>query len=460
LLDRFTTRAKEIGPIPLYGDHDKAQDLYSAYQKLVSKYKRQKIKILNQSPKEDELVWWNLWDSLVVQSAWKSTSRVLAALPSPMTQEVHDELQQVGGIKPYKVRDYIRSPEWLQEHGVCADHLRIQESTLPQAGHGAFANRFLSKDSVILPVPVIHIPDRSVLNMYRIIYRKEKINNHDHKSNGRKKSKVIRDIDKSVITGHQLLLNYCLGHEESTLLLSPYGPIFNTINHNQTMANVQLQWADPKRSSHKPTLLQRDVASLSDINYAGLALELVALRDIQPHEEIFLDYGTAWELAWQRHLADWKPVPGADTYVSAELLNRNQTSNTKRLLTEFEQMKHPYPENVALRFNDVDEEGSEWLDCEILNAQVNPRSGQIVYTVVVPKNDDDDDKATTTTKTNTSKNVKFRVMKNVRRENIAFVDRPYTSDMLLPNAFRHDIRIPNDLFPEAWKNRKMNTSIS
>jgi hypothetical protein len=27
----------------------------------------------------------------------------------------------------------------------------------------------------------------------------------------------------------------------------------------------------------------------------SLAMELVALRDIQPHEEIFLDYGDAWE---------------------------------------------------------------------------------------------------------------------------------------------------------------------
>jgi hypothetical protein len=426
-------------------DHEKAQDLYSAYQKLVLKYKG-----LNEVP-EEALLWWNLWDSLVVQTAWKSTSRVIAAFPSSMTQAVHDELKQVG-IKPYKTRDYIRSLEWLEEHGVCADHLRIQESTLPQAGHGAFANRFLSKDSVILPVPVIHIPDRSILNMYQIIYRKKEEDdddnsNNDSTSKGQKKSEMIRDIDKSVLAGHQLLLNYCLGHEESTLLLSPYGPIFNTINHNQTMANVRLQWADPKRSSHHPEWLQRDVASLRDIKYAGLALELVAMRDIQPHEEIFLDYGIAWELAWQRHLADWKPAPGADTYVSAEFLNRNE-----HLLTEFEQMKNPYPHNVALRFHSVDD--FEWLDCEILAAHVDPRASQIVYTVVVP--DKDEEEATTTT----IKKVKSKVIKNVRRANIAFVDRPYTSDMLLPNAFRHDIRIHNDLFPEAWKNRKMNTSIS
>jgi len=41
---------------------------------------------------------------------------------------------------------------------------------------------------------------------------------------------------------------------------------------------------------------------------------------------------------------------------------------------------------------------------------------------------------------------------DVPREAIAYYDKPYTSDMHLPTAFRHPIGIPEDMLPEAWKN--------
>jgi hypothetical protein len=33
----------------------------------------------------------------------------------------------------------------------------------------------------------------------------------------------------------------------------------------------------------------------------GLASDVVALRDIQPGEEAFIDYGSEWEEAWKTH---------------------------------------------------------------------------------------------------------------------------------------------------------------
>jgi hypothetical protein len=38
------------------------------------------------------------------------------------------------------------------------------------------------------------------------------------------------------------------------------------------------------------------------------------------------------------------------------------------------------------------------------------------------------------------------------REVFRFVDHPYTSDMFMDNAFRHDIRVPDEMFPQAWRN--------
>jgi hypothetical protein len=47
---------------------------------------------------------------------------------------------------------------------------------------------------------------------------------------------------------------------------------------------------------------------------------------------------------------------------------------------------------------------------------------------------------------------KFVEREGVPRSVISFLDKPYTTDIHLANAFRHDIRIPNDMFPIKWKN--------
>jgi hypothetical protein len=41
---------------------------------------------------------------------------------------------------------------------------------------------------------------------------------------------------------------------------------------------------------------------------------------------------------------------------------------------------------------------------------------------------------------------------NVARQSLSFVDIPYSTDMHLLRAFRHHLGIPNDIFPDAWKN--------
>lgn len=37
-------------------------------------------------------------------------------------------------------------------------------------------------------------------------------------------------------------------------------------------------------------------------------------------------------------------------------------------------------------------------------------------------------------------------------ESILFVDKHYTSDVFLKNAFRHEMKIPDEIFPKAWMN--------
>jgi hypothetical protein len=57
--------------------------------------------------------------------------------------------------------------DWLEENGQCMDNIKVGQSKNPNAGRGAFANRFIPKGGLVAPAPLIHIPDSEVLKMYR-----------------------------------------------------------------------------------------------------------------------------------------------------------------------------------------------------------------------------------------------------------------------------------------------------
>ena len=182
---------------------------------------------------------------------------------------------------------------------------------------------------------------------------------------------------------------------------SPYGPAFNLVNHNQTQANVRLQWASPQRSNHRPDMLEKNITELEEVEGSRLAMELIAIRDINQNEEIFLDYGDEWEAAWKEHVRNWKPLEGAEHYISSyEMEERSEP-----LRTEFEQMRNPYPSNVNLKFDrafenpngnwkqmmkegmdliQYREKQEKFLDkCEIL--RYKEVDGRILYTAAIPE---------------------------------------------------------------------------
>jgi len=185
-------------------------------------------------------------------------------------------------------------------------------------------------------------------------------------------------------------------------------------------------------------------------------MDLVATRDIEPGEEIFLDYSSEFEAAWQEHVRNWKPVPGAETYLSAATLN---TDKSRPLRTEFELIENPIP-NVELWCNSVFWMKPHWrafhangtLDdfaatadaqiypCDILRYKED-KDGNYLYSALVWH----EDKAT--------KHVSVVAkIEDVPRQAFKYFDRPYTSDTFLENAFRHPIYIPDELFPSIWRN--------
>jgi len=411
-----------LGPIPVLGHLELATNLFR-------KFKEIHMKHYDKVPSE---IFDDLWMTFIQQSEY-TDSRILGAFLS--TRSEWEGLWANMTLKEIRIQDGIRTTEWLQEHGTCADNMKEGVSSIRQAGRGAFATRKLLKDSVVAPLPLVHVSDNKIFEMYDF----EDLNTHK---------------TQHVLNGYQLMLNYCFGNPKSTLLLCPYGPVAHLVNHNQTQANVKLRWVDSAKGNHEPGLLQKPIEHFARDKTAKLAMELVATRDIQPEEEIFLDYGDEWEAAWQRHVQQWKPFQTFAEYTSSHQFN----NSTEKLRTVFYQMYRPYPNNVELQcdlrfFRRIDfplfqQEGlvvikdrwygNVWVNCDVLRyREVN---GTLRYTAVGYAPADGDRPATQ------------EKLTDAPIEAFRFIDNAYTTDMFLPNAFRRSPMIPDDIFPEYWMN--------
>ena len=417
-----------MGPIPLKGDHPSGNALIQKFQRLKKELNESVNHVLN-----------DMWQLFIMESPFRETSRLLNALPSSW-EDMNAAMRL--GLVQMRRQQHIVSPDWLQEHGTCMDNIRIDQSTIRQAGRGAFATRFLPKGRVVAPLPLIHVPLKRRFLTYDI-------------GTDEKGKHYVKDQTRP--SGTQLLRNYCMGHAKSSVLLCPYGALVTGVNHNRTLANIKLQWGDPKKTQHHPEWLNMSIASLASKTSAGLVMEYVATRDIEPGEELFLDYGEEWEEAWNEHVENWKPAEGAYDIRTAAEWNSDKEAV---LRTVFEQLSDPYPDNVMLLCEASFRYGRRWKkhqekngtirdfvkemdegrsDCDILHREED-EDGNILYTALMIYTHDNGE---------VEPGPKLH---KVPREAFIFVDKPYKSDMHLPDAFRFEIMIPDEIFPEKWKN--------
>ena len=281
-----------------------------------------------------------------------------------------------------KEKDYTRNPEWLHEHGYCLDNLHVGTSTLPLAGRGTFASRFLPQGSIVAPVPVMLLDnDKSLLmnNRKKTDDQGSKGSHHDNNNNGNS-NKEEEEEEK-----WQLLLNYCFGHVNSSILLFPYSPMVNLINHapptplssssasaaprtrikqinhdgNEVYANVGLRWSESSSSSsftnHHSQYSDSNSNNNNQEGEEQLLLEYFALRDIRKGEEIVFDYGYDWENAWNEHVTIWnerkKNMSSSSLvgHVSEDQWTSSYVMDDAIALirTEKEQREHPYPDHLT-----------------------------------------------------------------------------------------------------------------
>lgn len=106
---------------------------------------------------------------------------------------------------------------------------------IPDATRGGYPNRFIPKGGLVAPTPLIDVQDYNALKMFQPKYP-------------RYHSKQFTP-DKDDPFTFQLILNYCFGHEQSTLLLCPYGLFTSFINHSSENPNARIQWSERMRHS-------------------------------------------------------------------------------------------------------------------------------------------------------------------------------------------------------------------
>ena len=361
-----------------------------------------------------------------------------------------------------------RPVSWIQKNGICLDNIVPRLSKNPRAGKGAIANRFLQKGDVVTPVTLLQITNLDALRIPA--FKGDK---------------------------WQLLLNYCLGHSSSSLLLCPdtnailvnhcsdRRPDMHPCGGNSSKPNARYQWA--KWDKKTDSWLNMTIEEMKNQGGRGLSLEVIATRDIEEGEEVFIDYGKEWEAAWDRHVhsyrpptyeneGEWSPVkklndelgpipiaPNLDPkFITMD--NRNVTftgcyyyEDDVTFWTTFEgeekswlemqkdEVIHKYHRNYGEAFM-VDEnqsysDGAFW-PCVVLGKD-EPNDSYIVRIIQSWLYED-----------TVWQRMKLpRIITNYPRKSIRHFYLPYKSDLHLPGVFRHSIHLPDDLFPAIWRDR-------
>lgn len=357
-----------------------------------------------------------------------------------------------------------RTPEWIRENGMCMENLVPRKSTLPHAGQGGFAHYKLRKGDIIAPAPLLQIVNKDALRLF------------DSKGN---------------LNGTQLLLNYCFGHQESSMLLCPNSNAL-LINHCSARTkqcgpngpNAEYRWSSGWEPS-SDVWRKRTLEEIRQENVRGLSFEVVALRDIEEGEEVFVDYGEAWEQAWEQHVTSWQAPPSTDHFVSARDANDNagpilpelvsgdlrarvnheylftgcqysiseQDEHSNYAQKDFDWKVLPDDQIIELYADDGTPhryngrsysrhwDRSHW-PCTVLRQE-----DEHTYTVRIHQSPLESD-------TTWYRSGQPRILTHYPRTSIHYFVKPFKSDQHLPGVFRHPMGIPDGMFPEQWKNLK------
>lgn len=439
----FITRPYAFSTLPLKDDFPKAEALLHKFYTLQTSLKEN-----NNVPEKVLADLWGVVTSLTY-------SRTINALP---VEHEAVSLVMQEGIRAYYQPKGTRDLKDLQQIGRCLDITKPGKSTVAQAGRGLFATQRLEQGSIVAGSPMLQVQDARVFDMF----------NGDWFDKG-------EEPDRDHLVGYQIMMNYCWKHAESTLYLCPYGAGVNYVNHGSSRgndngnkkANVRLQWTADGVMGHNAAWLSKPPQDMEYGASPGLFIDLVATRDILPGEEILMDYGPAWEDAWQEHLERWKNRDHnrySGDYQSAR--DWNNVNGETVLRTETEQESLPYPSHMELRCLEDIERNPDMKHTEAASLWTLSESGvpcEIVERREATEDDQDDEndhyyKVLFAPKIWNEESEYYDIgdvwyeSDWIVRGALSFVDRPYSTDLMLEDAFRYPIGFPDELLPDAWRN--------
>ena len=203
----------------------------------------------------------------------------------------------------------------------------------------------------------------------------------------------------------------------------------NYINHNQTKANVRIQWAKNDTISHRDVYLKirpKDMVHRT----SKVSFDYVAIRDIAEGEELFLDYGNVWEEKWNGFVKDWESRNRDDSfeqYISAADFNARHEKDP--LLTLEEQLLNPYPANLSTRCHSLVEISNQIFlgDVSKLSNWYASWGGNLGNACDVLKRNPNNESYWVNIET--AEKV-WKQVTNVPRQAIKFVDNPYSKSCM------------------------------
>jgi hypothetical protein len=224
----------------------------------------------------------------------------------------------------------------------------------------------------------------------------------------------------------------------------------NFINHDSNRTNVELRWSTSSQHDLQHPE-EMSIQDLKDMKHAGLMLEFVATRDIQEDDEIFLNYGERWEEAWKAHILKWQPIHSDVHHTYATVFD-----DMKRVIkTQREQQN--YPDNLFTSCYYNYRKGGDIVRWKMTNTTMSDRNlrpcvvldrhtdadGVILYTVGIQNRYG-------LAKDKRIPSGKTHVVTHVPRWGIKFTNKLFTTDQSLATAFRHEISLPDLIFPKKW----------
>ena len=384
------------------------------------------------------------YDERIINSDWiKEKPRLNAALPDNVS-----DLPAVirMGTAAFSMKDNKRTVEWIEENGSCVDVIAAGISTIPQAGIGAYAKRTVQKDSIVISTPVITL----TLNQLKL----------------RKAALGVDGQEYIVHGGFQMLLNYCYGHHESTLVFLPSAPSVNFINHGgKDKANAEIRWSSSPH--HQADWLNLSFEEITAKMKSGLFFDIVATKDIKRGDEVLLDYGNDWVDNWDYHIEH-----SDSNNLITEMLgvatsadyNQDKDSVVK---TVVEQETHPYPEHIETicSFDPPesckslsDENSLNGVNCIVQSNYTVPAT-KFHHCEIISREGDENGTNWYTANVTVAKNspekiqvTEYYLVKYLHRYAIRFVDRPYSKDQYKEGVFRYPIGMGDGMMPEQWLN--------